>query len=75
MIRFEDVTKAYKGDVVALRELSLEILKDSEIRLGVDVAVIVAVDLRDKTADVIWFSRTRRERVLFFCVSAMSASA
>ena len=27
MIRFEDVTKAYKGDVVALKELSLEILK------------------------------------------------
>ena len=27
MIRFEDVSKTYKGDVVALKELSLEILK------------------------------------------------
>ena len=27
MIRFEDVTKAYKGDVVALRDVSLEIAK------------------------------------------------
>src|SRR6476659_8735349 len=27
MIRFEDVTKTYKGDVVALRDVSLEILK------------------------------------------------
>ena len=27
MIRFENVTKSYKGSVVALREVSLEILK------------------------------------------------
>src|SRR5215510_9917189 len=27
MIRFEDVSKTYKGDVLALRDISLEILK------------------------------------------------